>query len=160
MSELLTVSEAARWLKLSESFLNKARLTGSGPKFLRLSRSIRYRVEDLEAWAAQGVATSTAEYMALAPFPDAVVRAAVVAVEGDAFAASYLDLATWDPTIRTITPRTATAHRALIKFSLRKVFATLGVTIVERPTSQAPAAGGPSNGSPAPAAAVEASAAS
>lgn len=61
-SELFTVSEAARWAKVSESFLNKARLTGGGPKFVRLGRAIRYRVEDLESWAAEGAAGSTSEY--------------------------------------------------------------------------------------------------
>lgn len=61
-SELFTVSEAARWAKVSESFLNKARLTGGGPKFVRLGRSIRYRLEDLEAWAKAGAAGSTSEY--------------------------------------------------------------------------------------------------
>lgn len=53
-SELLTTSEAARWAKVSESFLNKARLTGSGPRFVRLGRAIRYRQADLDAWASAG----------------------------------------------------------------------------------------------------------
>lgn len=65
-SELFTVSEAARWAKVSESFLNKARLTGGGPKYVRLGRAIRYRVEDLEAWARAGAADSTSEYGASA----------------------------------------------------------------------------------------------
>lgn len=65
-SELLTVSEAARWAKVSESFLNKARLTGGGPRFVRLGRSIRYRLEDLEAWASATAAASTSEYGATA----------------------------------------------------------------------------------------------
>lgn len=56
-SELLTVSEAARWAKVSESYLNKARLTGAGPKFVRLGRVVRYRLPDLEAWANAGAAT-------------------------------------------------------------------------------------------------------
>lgn len=51
MTELLTVAEAAKWAKVSESFLNKARLDGSGPRFLRLGRAIRYTPADLEAWA-------------------------------------------------------------------------------------------------------------
>lgn len=59
-SELLTVSEAARWAKVSESFLNKARLTGDGPSFVRLGRAVRYRPEDLEAWAAGSAAAPKA----------------------------------------------------------------------------------------------------
>ena len=60
--ELLTVSEAARWAKVSESFLNKARLTGSGPHFIRLGRAIRYRPEDLESWARGSAADSATEH--------------------------------------------------------------------------------------------------
>jgi len=63
-SELMTVSEAARWAKVSESFLNKARLTGTGPRFIRLGRAIRYRLEELEAWAQGASADSTAEHEA------------------------------------------------------------------------------------------------
>jgi len=56
-TELMTVMEAARWAKVSESYLNKARLTGDGPRFIRLGRAIRYRLADLEAWAAAGSAS-------------------------------------------------------------------------------------------------------
>lgn len=59
--ELLTVDEAARWAKVSTSFLNKARISGGGPKFVRLGRAIRYRQADLDAWVAKGVAGSTSE---------------------------------------------------------------------------------------------------
>lgn len=62
MSELLTVSEAAHRLKLSESYLNKARLTGGGPRFVRLGRAIRYSVPDLDAWVQANGAGSTSEY--------------------------------------------------------------------------------------------------
>ncbi|MEW6596787.1 MAG: helix-turn-helix domain-containing protein [Pseudomonadota bacterium] len=62
MTALFTVSEAAQWLKLSESFLNKARLTGLGPPYVRLGRAVRYRHEDLEAWAAERITGSTSEY--------------------------------------------------------------------------------------------------
>lgn len=64
--ELLTVAEAARWAKVSESYLNKARLTGDGPRFVRLGRSIRYRQSDLEAWVQASAADSTSEYGARA----------------------------------------------------------------------------------------------
>lgn len=48
---LLTVREAAAYLSVSPSFLNKARRLG-GPRFCRLGRSVRYRREALDEWAA------------------------------------------------------------------------------------------------------------
>jgi predicted DNA-binding transcriptional regulator AlpA len=70
-TELLTVSEAARWAKVSESFLNKARLAGgeNSPRFVRLGRAIRYRLADLEAWVDARAARSTSEYKSSAPAP-------------------------------------------------------------------------------------------
>ncbi len=65
-AELFTVAEAARWLKLSESYLNKARLTGGGPRFVRLGRAIRYREKDLDEWVQSQAAGSTSEYQASA----------------------------------------------------------------------------------------------
>jgi hypothetical protein len=45
---LLTVEQLSDWWNISVSALNKARLIGSGPKFVRLLRgtAIRYRVGD------------------------------------------------------------------------------------------------------------------
>jgi Helix-turn-helix domain len=40
--DMLTAAEAARILKVSESWLAKARMRGEGPPFLRLGRSVRY----------------------------------------------------------------------------------------------------------------------
>ena len=63
LSELFTTAEAAKWAKLSESYFHKARLTGTGPRFCRLAgKAIRYRREDLEAWADETAANSTSEY--------------------------------------------------------------------------------------------------
>ena len=64
-SELFTVSEAARKLKLSESYLNKCRTNGGGPVFVRLGRAIRYREADLDAWVRGQAAASTSEYAAV-----------------------------------------------------------------------------------------------
>ena len=41
-AETLTPEEAARVLKVSESWLAKARKRGGGPPFMRVGRSIRY----------------------------------------------------------------------------------------------------------------------
>jgi len=52
---LLTQREAASLLHLSERTLERFRVSGTGPKFLRLGRSIRYRLTDIEAFIASRV---------------------------------------------------------------------------------------------------------
>ncbi len=47
---VLTPQDAAGVLKVSISFLAKARMKGDGPAYIRIGRSIRYREEDLIAW--------------------------------------------------------------------------------------------------------------
>ncbi len=51
--------EAAEYLCISESFLNKTRHFGTGPRFYRVGRAIRYAVEDLDDWMAERCSTST-----------------------------------------------------------------------------------------------------
>jgi len=46
----LTESEAARQLGISISGLRKWRRNGSGPKFVRLGRLVRYRANDVKSW--------------------------------------------------------------------------------------------------------------
>jgi predicted DNA-binding transcriptional regulator AlpA len=58
---LLTPKEAAKFLKLSESFLAKARMRGDGPRYRKLSRAVRYSMSDLSAWLKACAKTSTAE---------------------------------------------------------------------------------------------------
>jgi len=58
----LKTDEAARYLGLSSSLLNKLRLTGGGPVFVRLAgRAIRYRRADLDAWADASAMASTSQ---------------------------------------------------------------------------------------------------
>jgi Helix-turn-helix domain len=128
-SELLTPKEAAGWLKLSEGWLEKARLTGGGPRFVRIGRSIRYRLGDLEAWVATKVAGSTSEYAPPRRFAEVSVRSIVVAKTSEAFAFSYLDQAEWDPKSRTVTPRTGKALEKLAE--LAELFAGLGIKLAE-----------------------------
>jgi excisionase family DNA binding protein len=61
MLAMLTQSECAELLRLSERTLERLRVSGLGPKFVRCGRSIRYRVADLEAWIASRVVTSTSQ---------------------------------------------------------------------------------------------------
>jgi hypothetical protein len=59
---LLTEDEAAQLLGFTPRFLQQRRYRGDGPPFCRISaRAIRYRVVDLEAWAAERIRTSTSD---------------------------------------------------------------------------------------------------
>ena len=59
--ELLKTDAAARELGISTAFLNKARLTGDGPRFIKIGGSVRYRLDDLYAYLEQQTFTSTSE---------------------------------------------------------------------------------------------------
>jgi predicted DNA-binding transcriptional regulator AlpA len=53
---------AAEYVGLSDSTLEKFRLTGEGPQFVRIGvRAVGYRIEDLDAWLAERVRRSTSE---------------------------------------------------------------------------------------------------
>ena len=47
---LLDEKEAAQFFSATPSGLRKWRYTGTGPKFYRCNKLIRYRLSDLEAW--------------------------------------------------------------------------------------------------------------
>jgi excisionase family DNA binding protein len=57
----LSVQEAARFLGLSVSTLNKMRLDGSGPPFLKLGRRVLYDIQTLDAWATERTRKSTSQ---------------------------------------------------------------------------------------------------
>jgi predicted DNA-binding transcriptional regulator AlpA len=62
---LLTQREAASALRLSERSMERMRVSGLGPKFLRCStRAIRYRQSDLDDWIASRLVRSTSEVSA------------------------------------------------------------------------------------------------
>jgi hypothetical protein len=62
MATLLTQREAASVLRLSERTLERLRVAGTGPKFVRpTNHSIRYRQQDLDAYVAARVVGSTSE---------------------------------------------------------------------------------------------------
>ena len=61
MLDLHTQAEAAKALRLSERTLERMRLTGLGPVFVKAGRRVLYRQADLEAWVASQVRASTSE---------------------------------------------------------------------------------------------------
>ena len=61
MVRLLTQGEAARLLRLSERTLERLRLQGGGPLYVKAGRAVRYREADLEAWITARIINSTSE---------------------------------------------------------------------------------------------------
>jgi excisionase family DNA binding protein len=58
----LTTADAARYLAIGQQTLPKLRLRGSGPPYLKFGRSVRYAIEDLDAWAHTRKRRSTSDH--------------------------------------------------------------------------------------------------
>jgi len=58
---LLKPREAAATLRLSEPTLKRFRVSGNGPKFIKLGRSIRYQKSVLDEWLVSKSVRSTSE---------------------------------------------------------------------------------------------------
>jgi predicted DNA-binding transcriptional regulator AlpA len=56
LDRLLTPKEAAHFLRVSVSWLAKARMRGDGPPYIRIGRSIRYAEAALFRWMKGGSA--------------------------------------------------------------------------------------------------------
>lgn len=52
---------ASQHIGLAVSTLEKMRVTGGGPKYVKLGRSVRYRLSDLEQYLAVRVRESTSQ---------------------------------------------------------------------------------------------------
>jgi excisionase family DNA binding protein len=50
VEELLTSKQAAAYAKVSVRSLKRWRAEGTGPKFLKAGRQVRYRKRDLDEW--------------------------------------------------------------------------------------------------------------
>jgi predicted DNA-binding transcriptional regulator AlpA len=63
---LLTQRETASVLRLSERTLERLRVQGLGPKYVKCGRrSVRYRQSDLDEWIASRVVASTSQQAAI-----------------------------------------------------------------------------------------------
>jgi excisionase family DNA binding protein len=58
---LLTVGEAATYLSLSASSLNRWRVSGGGPRYVKLGGKVLYDVRDLDQWIEAHKRRSTSE---------------------------------------------------------------------------------------------------
>ena len=54
---------AAAHLACSASYLEKCRVTGAGPKYIKIGRAVRYKLDDLDAFANARAHESTSEYV-------------------------------------------------------------------------------------------------
>jgi predicted DNA-binding transcriptional regulator AlpA len=61
MDEVISQDEAARRLGLSVRSLERHRVAGTGPKFIKLGRLVRYRPKDISSWIEAGLRTSTSD---------------------------------------------------------------------------------------------------
>jgi excisionase family DNA binding protein len=66
MSRLVTERDAAELLGVSVRTLQKWRLQGNGPRFVKLGHAVRYDVKDLEAYIERARRRSTSDS---APIP-------------------------------------------------------------------------------------------
>lgn len=62
--KLLNTTEAARKLGVSVSYLNKRRLTGGGPVFVKIGAKVVYDPADLSAWINARRRSSTSQMVA------------------------------------------------------------------------------------------------
>jgi excisionase family DNA binding protein len=58
---LLTQREAASVLRLSQRTLERFRVSGAGPTYVKAGRLVRYREHDLEKWIDSRAIGSTSE---------------------------------------------------------------------------------------------------
>lgn len=61
INNVLKTSEAADYLRRGISTLERMRLTGDGPRFIKAGKSVRYRKADLDAWLESRLVRSTSE---------------------------------------------------------------------------------------------------
>jgi predicted DNA-binding transcriptional regulator AlpA len=58
---LLNSQEAAELCRLSPRTMERMRVSGEGPPYVKLNRRVAYRPTDLDAWITSRVRTSTSD---------------------------------------------------------------------------------------------------
>jgi excisionase family DNA binding protein len=58
---LLTVAEAATYVSLSVSTLNRFRVSGGGPRYVKLGGKVLYDARDLDQWIENNKRASTSD---------------------------------------------------------------------------------------------------
>lgn len=60
-TDLMNTREAASYLRLGKPTIERFRITGEGPSYLKLGGAVRYRRCDLDAWLESRLVQSTSE---------------------------------------------------------------------------------------------------
>jgi hypothetical protein len=60
-TRLLNVKEAADYLRCGVSTLNKLRVSGGGPMYIKMHGRVLYKIDDLDRYIAQHRIRSTAQ---------------------------------------------------------------------------------------------------
>lgn len=58
---VLTERETAEYLNISHRTLQKLRVVGGGPQYVKIGRSVRYRAADLDAFLTAGERQNTSK---------------------------------------------------------------------------------------------------
>jgi predicted DNA-binding transcriptional regulator AlpA len=59
--ELLTTDKAAEYIGVTKKTMEWWRFTGAGPDFVKMSRLVRYRKKDIDAWVEARIRKSTSD---------------------------------------------------------------------------------------------------
>jgi hypothetical protein len=62
--EVLSVYAAANYVGLSASFLNKRRVYGGGPLFIKVGRRVVYDRDHLDTWLSKRTVANTSQQIA------------------------------------------------------------------------------------------------
>lgn len=60
-TEWAETKKAAELLGVSKSFLDKARMDGSGPPYAKIGAAVRYHIPTVRVWASDRMRRSTSE---------------------------------------------------------------------------------------------------
>lgn len=65
MINVVDTRGAADYTGLATSTLEKMRVFGGGPRYLKLGRAVRYRPADLEVWLSERTVANTSQRLSL-----------------------------------------------------------------------------------------------
>lgn len=61
LNQMLRTPDAAAYCGISKSTLDKYRITGQGPAYIKLGRAVVYDISDLNRWLVERKVRSTSE---------------------------------------------------------------------------------------------------